>query len=102
MLSSPRLLSTSTAGDSSSCYVMTCEMMNATSNERIRQRVADYYSGKIRQHGPTPAGVDWRDREGQEARFDGLLKIVDPPATSLIELGCGYGALYDYLVARGH
>jgi SAM-dependent methyltransferase len=67
----------------------------------IHQRVAAYYADKLREHGPTPRGVDWRDREGQEARFAALLEIVDGPGASLVELGCGYGALYGYIRQSG-
>ena len=71
-------------------------------SDGLRARVADYYTEKIRQYGPTPKGVDWRDAESQELRFARLLEIVDRPAESLVELGCGYGALYGYLRRTGH
>src|SRR6202000_2658278 len=36
-----------------------------------------------------------------EARFAALLQIVDGPPASLVELGCGYGALYGYIRQAG-
>lgn len=80
---------------------MTSEGTSVTSQGSIHQRVAAYYAGKLREHGPTPRGVDWRDRESQEVRFDALLKIADVAGASLIELGCGYGALYGYIRQTG-
>lgn len=64
--------------------------------------VARYYSEKIAAHGDTPRGVDWNSEEGQFIRFEQLCKVVPPaaPEFSLIDLGCGYGALLDYLQGR--
>ncbi len=63
--------------------------------------VADYYSEKLAQHGETPRGVDWNGEESQELRFEQLCKIIDGRSQfSLNDLGCGYGALHDFLVGR--
>jgi cyclopropane fatty-acyl-phospholipid synthase-like methyltransferase len=63
--------------------------------------VADYYSEKLAQHGETPHGVDWNGEESQELRFEQLCKIIDGRIRfSLNDLGCGYGALHDFLANR--
>lgn len=63
--------------------------------------VADYYSEKLAQHGETARGVDWNGEESQELRFDQLCKIIDGRHQfSLNDLGCGYGALNDFLADR--
>lgn len=61
--------------------------------------VAAYYESKIAEYGDTPRGVDWNGEESQTARFAELCKIIDSNTTyfSLNDLGCGYGALFDYL-----
>lgn len=60
--------------------------------------VADYYSAKLAEHGETPRGVDWNGAESQRLRFEQLKKIIDHPAGFCInDLGCGYGAFYEYL-----
>jgi SAM-dependent methyltransferase len=65
--------------------------------------VGDYYSAKVRQHGATAQGADWRDAEGQERRFECLLGVARGRASgSLAEVGCGYGALADYIARAGH
>ena len=68
-----------------------------------RERVADYYSEKVRQHGETAQGVDWNSTESQKTRFDQLLGIVLSGATeySVLDYGCGYGAIIDVLTERG-
>ena len=64
----------------------------------ILTEVADYYSAKLAEHGETPRGVDWNGEESQVLRFTQLAKIIQPSSTfSLNDLGCGYGALFDYL-----
>lgn len=64
----------------------------------ILSDIASYYDGKLRAHGETPHGVDWNGEEGQLVRFRQLAQIVSGPGGfSLNDLGCGYGALFDYL-----
>lgn len=67
----------------------------------ILSDVAGYYGGRLAEHGPTARGVDWRDEASQAARFDALLKLVADPDASLLDLGCGYGALLPHARARG-
>lgn len=63
--------------------------------------MTDYYSPKFAEHGETPRGVDWNGAESQLLHFEQLLKIISPPeGFSLNDLGCGYGALCDYLSAH--
>jgi len=60
--------------------------------------VATYYSDKFARHGETPRGVDWNGEESQTLRFEQLTKIITAADTfSVIDLGCGYGALVDFL-----
>jgi SAM-dependent methyltransferase len=60
--------------------------------------VAEYYSAKLAEHGETACGVDWNGEESQIIRFEQLCKIIDKSDYfSINDLGCGYGALYDYL-----
>jgi SAM-dependent methyltransferase len=77
-------------------------MAGPTSPERFHAEIARYYSERLRNFGTTPAGVDWRDEQGQQRRFAQLLKLFrDRRSGSLCELGCGYGALYGYLRSAG-
>lgn len=60
--------------------------------------ITEYYSSTLARHGPTPQGVDWNGEESQLIRFEQLTKVVDEPdGFSLLDLGCGYGALHDFL-----
>ena len=63
--------------------------------------VAEYYTTKLAEYGETPRGVDWNGEEGQTLRFEQLCKIVNTASHfSINDLGCGYGALYDFLVTK--
>ena len=63
--------------------------------------VASYYSDKLAEHGETARGVDWNGDESQQLRFHQLAQILRPSSGfSINDLGCGYGALFDYLQAR--
>ena len=74
--------------------------MSAAQTDILRT-VSDYYTDKIRTHGATPRGVDWNDPDSQALRFEQLARLLpaDQPF-SLLDLGCGYGALYDHLALR--
>jgi SAM-dependent methyltransferase len=64
----------------------------------ILTEVADYYTSKLEEHGETPRGVDWNGEESQKLRFEQLCKVIDTSNRfSINDLGCGYGALYDFI-----
>lgn len=71
--------------------------------DRLLRSVDSYYSDKVIAHGATAAGVDWNSEESQELRFAQLLHVVDRAKRpySLIDYGCGYGALVGALDRRG-
>ncbi|MDH4079744.1 MAG: class I SAM-dependent methyltransferase [Nitrospira sp.] len=67
----------------------------------LLEGVAQYYSAKLVEHGETPRGVDWNSEESQVLRFSQLTKLIDSVTRfSVNDLGCGYGALYEYLASR--
>jgi SAM-dependent methyltransferase len=74
------------------------------SSQTILQRVGQYYADRLERFGPTPRGVDWNSAESQALRFSRLLEVVRPAdsaaSPSLLDVGCGYGALLDYVRER--
>jgi len=74
----------------------------------LHEGIALYYERRLHEHGPTPRGVDWNGAESQQLRFAQLIRILqaghgpecDAPV-ALNDLGCGYGALLDFLVETG-
>jgi SAM-dependent methyltransferase len=73
------------------------------SDSQLQDRVRQYYEGLLRKHGTTALGVDWKSESSQLLRFRQLEHLwEDDPDASLIDYGCGYGALADYIRSRGH
>ena len=62
-----------------------------------------YFEDRLSTHGATARGVDWNSETAQELRFSQLAKVipVEQPF-SLLDYGCGYGALGGYLLRKGY
>ena len=73
--------------------------MTKENKSSLLSEVATYYTEKLKVHGETPHGVDWNSAESQSLRFEQLCKIIsiEKRDFSLNDLGCGYGALLEYL-----
>jgi SAM-dependent methyltransferase len=70
--------------------------------DEARRHYVRYFTEKLRKYGATSKGVDYNSAGAQELRFEQLIKIVRPDRPfSLIDYGCGYGALYDFLSRKG-
>ncbi len=63
-------------------------------------QVKSYFDKRIQEHGASPRGSDWNSESSQNIRFDQLLKVVETNSFSLLDYGCGYGALADYLALK--
>ena len=63
--------------------------------------VKSYFDKRIQEHGASPRGSDWNSETSQNTRFDQLLKVIETQTFSLLDYGCGYGALADYLDIKG-
>jgi hypothetical protein len=72
-------------------------------DSQLRDRVREYYEGLLLKHGATASGVDWNSESSQRLRFRQLEHLwEDEPDASLLDYGCGYGALAGYVRSRGH
>lgn len=75
--------------------------MDSKSRINMLTRVAEYYSAVLARHGEQARGVDWNSEESQRLRFEQLSRIITmEDGFSINDLGCGYGALYDFLNTR--
>lgn len=61
--------------------------------------VAVAYGRRLGQWGARARGVFWRNEEGQRLRFGVLTRILEdePGPAAINDLGCGYGAFFDFL-----
>ena len=74
--------------------------MDNDTNNALRD-IPGYFTETLRKHGATARGVDWNGEDSQRLRFDQLSRIITGEnAFSISDLGCGYGAYYDFLAGR--
>jgi SAM-dependent methyltransferase len=67
------------------------------------EQVKSYFDRRIQEHGASPRGSDWNSEDSQNLRFDQLLRVIDGGLPfSLLDYGCGYGALATYLEEKGY
>lgn len=77
-------------------------MSDNVPHEHILDQVASYYTTRLVDYGATPRGVDWNSVESHELRHRQFLRLVDDPAASVLDLGCGFGDFLRYLRQEGH
>lgn len=71
-------------------------------NDHLLRRVERYYTSRFEEHGATAHGVDWNSAESQRLRFEQLLTAARGLEDfSLLDYGCGYGALLSHLRETG-
>ncbi len=64
--------------------------------------IKSFFDETLETYGTTPPGANWNSETAQVLRFEQLVKICDRSQPfSLIDYGCGYGALVNYLTAKG-
>jgi len=64
----------------------------------IDARVEAYYTGRLKEFGATPRGVDWNSLESQDLRFAQLLHAVPRKgAVRVLDFGCGFGSFSEAL-----
>jgi len=65
-------------------------------------QVKEYFKNRIQEYGTSPRGADWNSDLSQNTRFDQLLKIITGSEPfSILDYGCSWGALADYLGTKG-
>ena len=73
--------------------------------QSIDSKIAEIYNQRFLKLGPSPAASMWFSKKRQFARFDIILneiKLLNKNnKRSIIDIGCGYGAFYEFLSVRG-
>lgn len=66
------------------------------------QKIKDYFLDCFIKFGPAPKGLNWNSVDTQEKRFEQICKVIDfSMPFSIIDYGCGYGSLIDFLKQKG-
>lgn len=68
--------------------------------DQIVDKVREFFTTTVTTHGATHRGVDWNSIESQELRFRELMRLCPSSDFTLIDYGCGYGALLQYLAEQ--
>lgn len=67
--------------------------------------LVEHYDRCLAKHGASPSGVDWPNAADLEKRFNVMLDLCrlekSTEKISLLDLGCGFGALVDYIYKNG-
>jgi SAM-dependent methyltransferase len=72
-------------------------------SDDILAKTADYYAGKLAQHGTTARGVDWNSPESHTRRHRQFMRLFDGDlGASVLDLGCGFGDFFRFFRAQGH
>lgn len=74
-----------------------------TDLKHVREKLNTYFTEKLEKYGATAKGMDYNGETAQHVRFAELVKIIRNPAEhfSILDYGCGYGALFDFLHTQG-
>ena len=70
--------------------------------DETQKKLNEYFTEKLEAFGTTARGVDYNGEQAQQTRFAELVKVIriDKPFT-IIDYGCGYGGMFDYLHQSG-
>jgi len=63
----------------------------------LKRSVVSHYEARLREHGATARGMDWKDEESQRLRFSMLCGVADLSGRSVYEVGTGAAHLCTYL-----
>lgn len=67
-----------------------------------RCRYVERYERRLEEHGYSPQALGWGKHGRQEVRFSVLAKdVLEAPESSVLDVGCGFADLYDFLTERG-
>lgn len=68
--------------------------------DKTTSLLKQHYEKSFQDHGSTARGVDWGDTETANIRYKNMASLFseETEVFSLLDVGCGYGAFYDFLM----
>lgn len=68
---------------------------------KISKNLVSHYSSTFKKHGCSPRGVDWRDKNTAELRYQKMLELMSKDHNpTVLDVGCGYGGFLDYTKSK--
>jgi len=58
------------------------------------------YQKTFQKHGVSPKSLKWKDERAMQARFEAIAKELNFEWKTVLDVGCGYGLLYEYLAKQ--
>jgi SAM-dependent methyltransferase len=81
-------------------------LANLLRNLAFKKSLSQTYWKRYQEYGATPKGSFWLTKSRQNQRFELILKampkLTQPHDITLADIGCGYGALAQYLATDQH
>ena len=68
---------------------------------RTQDEVAHFFRLHLQLHGPNWRGLGWQSRHNQEQRFAVLLEVGPLSNSRVLDVGCGVGDLYGFMLRSG-
>ena len=65
-----------------------------------KEEIIQLYENRLKECGECIQTVGWKDKEQQELRFKILSEIGNLQNTKILDVGCGFGDFYNYLVKK--
>ena len=72
-------------------------MDNRASLSANNESLSSHYDELVSQYGSDPKANQWRDQRSQNRRFEVLCNNLALSESSILDFGCGTGALYEFL-----
>lgn len=69
-------------------------------DEKERRSLIDLYEKRLEEYEIDIRTVGWSSRAQQLARFEALCQIADLTDKTLLDVGCGFGDLYSFLLRK--
>lgn len=68
-----------------------------------RDKVVAYFQNHVKEKGFGAEGMDWKNADTQKLRFEVINRYIDfTNKPSVLDVGCGAGAYYEYTKSAGH
>lgn len=71
-------------------------------NEREKEETIRRYRERFKKYGISPKSLGWKDRKSQVLRFRILSEIANLDKKSILDVGCGFGEFYEFLIKKGY
>ncbi|MDH3325551.1 MAG: class I SAM-dependent methyltransferase [Gammaproteobacteria bacterium] len=75
--------------------------MKTNMKKEQRERIIKRHRHSVWMHGHSPRALYWENKDVQQIRFDVLLGCGVRKGDSVLDVGCGFADLYDYMKEKG-